>query len=267
MTGEMNAEAGAREVRRRDNRPGLLLTRLSFALWDSLDFLKEGFAMPLLSSQRNADVFQSVGTPLCDVQNAEKKTGVSRVRLSVPADATAGTPAAAQAGTDADAAAPPAELVEAGGAGTSLLQLATTKPTKPTVPLNFFADETATTGGMVTLHWDLPADLGGTELQTYRLWYAETGAPETILEVPSTALLLGDGTQSELVAPTAVVGGYIAPATIEARVGGLSADTSYVLRLWMPIPVVLRGPNVMVCAAMSLCCTHRRKKDSRPEPS
>ena len=47
--------------------------------------------MPLLSSRRNADVFQSVGTPLCDVQNAEKKTGVSRVRLSVPADATAGT--------------------------------------------------------------------------------------------------------------------------------------------------------------------------------
>ena len=131
-----------------------------------------------------------------------------------------------------------------GGVGqwTSLLQLATTKPTKPTVPLNFYADETATTGGMVTLHWELPADLGGTELQTYRLWYAETGAPETILEVPSTALLLGDGTQSELVAPTAVVGGYIAPATIEARVGGLSADTSYVLLLWMPTLVVFAWP-------------------------
>ena len=47
--------------------------------------------MPMLSSRRNADVFQSVGTPVCDVQNAEKKTGVSRVRLSVPADATVGT--------------------------------------------------------------------------------------------------------------------------------------------------------------------------------
>ena len=61
----------------------MLLTRSSLAL-DSSDFLKEGLAdawNPVLWNRLSQG----------DVQNAEMKTVVSRVRLSVPADATVGT--------------------------------------------------------------------------------------------------------------------------------------------------------------------------------
>ena len=115
------------------------------------------------------------------------------------------------------------------GPWSTTVELSTTSPSRPSSPRSLDVEADTTTGGVITLAWQPPSDLGGVPLNDkswkYTLSYLVPAASGTIIQalVPAANLLV-ETSDGALV--SGAEDGTLPIDAVRVFVGGLTAETS-----------------------------------------